>query len=186
MGARGVALRRAIILVLVLLVPSTFPAAAAEGPVDERCDGSGVLVCAGANAGAQVSCAMVGPTSAACSYTRGQIWNAYSPLQLGGEADVVESAVVSVCLAGACESTTYAEETACAWLPAAMCEGGGMVSGSVGPFELGMGHCLVVSVAETLGVSARATAGPRVLAAAEWADTGDAAGAVCRVDDGRG
>lgn len=168
---------------LALALPA--PPAAAEGPVDERCDSSGLLVCAGANAGASVACAITAEGVASCSWTRGFVWNAYSPVGLPGSSTTATSGAVETCVAGSCSETTDDDASSCAWVAPTGCEGDGLEAGAVGPFALAMGECLLVTVTEAISVEASAEAAGSEVAAASWGDAGEGAGQVCRLDDGR-
>jgi hypothetical protein len=177
---------RPIFLTAVLLLSFLVPTSAGEGPVDGDCDTTGLLVCAGANAGAVVECALVTPTSAACSWTHGDIWTAYSPTQLSGSVDVESEAIITTCLGGICSAPT--EESAsesCTWLPAMACDGDARSEGDAGPVTLAMGQCYRVTVTRTISVAARTPAQLKTLATTSWSDEAEGAGEVCLVDDGR-
>lgn len=172
---------RTLLVVLVLLTPL---ALADEGPVQGDCDDTGKLVCAGAEVGADARCFMVNATFAKCAYTYGNVWTAFSPVGLPGNASgavhtLVESCVV-LCAAGAAESSF-----GCDFLGVVSCDGGEGFSFETAPVELALGQCLRVSVTQRIDIEATVVRGVAQVARAEWTHHGVGAGAVCLVDDGR-
>ena len=175
---------RAVVLAAVMLL-ATFPSARAESPTDGTCDGTGLLVCAGANAGGHVACDITAAGVATCAWTRGNIWTAFSQT-LPGSADVTSGGTVQVCVDQACTTTvsSYPAES-CAWLPASTCDGANTDAGTVGPVQLQLGQTLRVVVASVVHVEARAHAGDVEFARVVFDNAGEGAGAVSFVDDGR-
>lgn len=177
----------ALLLALLVAAPATaLPVARPEeGPTDGACDDTGYLVCAGANAGATVSCRFVTPTSAACSWTSGHVWTAYSPVGLPGAALVETELEVESCVDSFCAVGVAPGGTECAWAPATSCDGGSGQGAESSPVTLAMGQCLKVTVTQRIMVYAESGLEGRALAAVAWTDVGEGAGAVCLVDDGR-
>ena len=171
---------RTLLLALVLLTPL----ALAEGPTDGDCDDTGVLVCAGANVGARVECRMATPTQAQCGYTYGDVWLAYSPVGLPGEASGQVVTQRTVC-ADACAGSGTTTPFACDFVGLDACEGGAGHEGETPLVTLAMGQCLRVTLTQAIDVEASVVRGAGTLATTSWRDEGDAAGAVCLVDDGR-
>lgn len=178
-------LRTFPVLAAFALALAIVPPAAAEEPTEGTCDDTGVLVCAGADAGANVTCAIAGAV-ASCSWTRGNVWTAYSPVGLSGSATVAGAGTLRVCIDTACSTAAldpYAG--ACDWIAILECDGDFRDEGDVGPITLAMGQCLRVEVIETVHVDAWAPSFPTTLVEVAWDNHGEGAGAVCLVDDGR-
>lgn len=179
----------AIVLVAILAI---VPAAQAlpgggEGPVDGTCDESGYLLCVGANAGAQATCTWTTPTSVGCTYTRGDVWLAYSPIGLPGDATVRSGWTVETCLGGLCSITAHENPVeTCAWVAGVLgCGGDGRNDGSLPAVELAMGQCYRVTVTSWVEADGRAVVGPSVLSSVSYQDDGEGGAQLCRVDDGR-
>lgn len=185
----GLALRRwltfALLPVLALaVVPS---AAVAEGPTDGTCDESGLLVCAGANAGGFVDCFFESPTSIGCDWTRGFIWAAFSPAGLPGESEATATATLTECVDQDCTtSATTFVIAPCAWLPAMECVDDGGDAGTVPARELEMGQCLKVEVDVEIVVTARVVSSALTVSTVSFSNSGGDAGQECVLDDGRG
>ena len=171
---------RALLLSLVLLTPL----ALAEGPTEEDCDDSGKLVCAGANVGASVRCWLATPTAAKCAYTWGDVWAAYSPVGLPGEARGTLVTTIEAC-ADVCAGSQTTAPFACDFVGLAACDGGAGHADETPLVALAMGQCLRVTFSQVLAIEAEVVRGVGTLARASWQDAGEAAGAVCLVDDGR-
>lgn len=171
---------RALALSLVLLTPL----ALAEGPTDGDCDSTGRLVCVGANVGASVTCWMATPTQAKCSYTWGDIWTAFSPVGLPGEARGEVVTVIEAC-ADACAGSTTTAPFACEFVGLEACDGGAGHADETPLVALQMGQCLHVTITQLITIEATVARGVATLATAGWRDQGEAAGAACLVDDGR-
>jgi hypothetical protein len=179
-------MRRSILLIPLLLSFLSVPVAA-EGPTDGTCDAIGVLVCAGANAGANAWCSITPAGVASCGWTRGAIWTAYSPVGLPGDAAVETTWTLTTCVNSSCAPADGGSDAdACSWVGILSCDGEDGGSGSVGPIQLVLGECFKVLVEETIHVEARVATGGPTMATAAWTDAGDAGGQVCFVDDGRG
>jgi hypothetical protein len=179
---------RTIILVLALLLaPLVLPVGSAEGPTDGRCDDTGRLVCAAANAGANVTCTLTPTHEASCDWTAGYLWEAYSPVGLPGDATMSTLFVWTTCITGhGCHVIDDDGDATCSWVAILTCGGSvGPLSGSVGPSQLALGGCLTVTIVQSITVEASVVSGGPLLATAAWTDLGEAAGSVCAVDDGR-
>lgn len=171
---------RTVLIVLLLLTPL----ALAEGPTDGDCDDTGKLVCAGANVGARVECRMETPTAAKCAYTWGDVWTAYSPVGLPGEASGAVVTQVEAC-ADVCVGSETTTPFSCSFVGLEACDGGAGHEDETPLVALAMGQCLRVTVTQAIHIEAEVVRGVTTLATTGWRDAGEGAGAVCLVDDGR-
>lgn len=171
---------RTVLIALVLLTPL----ALAEGPTDGDCDDTGKLVCAGANVGARVECWMATPTAAKCAYTWGDVWTAYSPVGLPGEARGQVVTQFEAC-ADVCAGSQTTTPFSCEFVGLEACDGGAGHEDETPLVALAMGQCLRVTVTQVIDVEASVARGVATLAETSWRDANAASGAVCLVDDGR-
>ncbi|MHB8605624.1 MAG: hypothetical protein ACYDCK_10260 [Thermoplasmatota archaeon] len=171
---------------LLFLAPAALGASGREGPTQGACDATGYFVCAGADAGAQATCVLDSPTSAACSWSYGYIWSGSSPLALPGEAKATTTATWQICRNAACVSIPleYGNAT-CAWNPFMPCVENSSQSGSLAGYRLALGDCRTVTVTDTIAVHAAVPRATPALASADWSTGARGAGEVCLVDNGR-
>ncbi len=183
----------AVTLVLALTAPTV---AAAERPKSWTCDDSGQLVCAGADAGAQISCDLTrtsdSSADARCSWTYGQLMGGASPLGLPGEAVFAWSATIRVCHTTAdlqpisCDSTTPAGDATCSWAPLQECiESQGPNPGQTDVTVIETGECLLVEIETSATAQAWTPTQGDELADAAHTGTGSNAGAACLQNNGR-
>lgn len=183
----------ALILVLSLTVPVT---AAAEQPNAWSCDDTELLVCAGAEVGADVNCELTRTSTdtadADCSWTYGQILGANSPLGLPGEAAFDWSATITTCLTDAslqptsCSATSTDGSTTCQWAPTEECtESQGPNPGQTGAVEIQTGQCLSVEITVSGTAEAWTLNQGNGLAYAQMTDTQAFSEATCLQNSGR-
>lgn len=183
----------ALVLILAAIAPSV---AAVERPNNWSCDDSGQLVCAGAEAGPDISCEKTRlgdeTAEATCSWTYGQLLAATSPLGLPGEAAFNWSATITTCLTDAglsptsCSSTSTAGDTTCSWGPLAECiESQGPNPGQTDTTVLETGQCLLVEIVASGTAQAWTPTQDDDLAYAELTATNAHTGAVCQQNNGR-
>lgn len=176
-----------LLTITLLAVPAMLPNVAAEDPHNRDCAGVVVaLVCAGADAGANVDCTNLSQTEVTCDHTYG--WNlaAYSPAQLPGSGDLAWDFTVETCISGVGCSTTDSgsDQASCTWVAADdTCRAQSLTSGDQS-FTLELGQC--VTVTATVTVSAEAwspdrSSGFTAHAAQETVNSG----AACALDNGR-
>lgn len=181
--------RFAPLAALALLVALAQPAVALstnEGPRDGACDESGVIACAGIDLGANVDCDITPTGVASCSWTRGWLSTAYSPLALGGSETHVVTTNLIVCVHAVCEGTMTVDKVSCEWLPGASCDDGVGVPMESMSEQLALGECLQITVVMHGHIAAATTLGPFEMGAVTFENEGGDAGATCYVDDGRG
>ena len=179
-------LHRALLLLTLLFL--CVPPARAESPTHGACDATGRLVCAGADLGADVRCAVAiaNPARVSCAWTYGWLVEGSSPVHLPGRESHVVDATVRVCSSvSGCETTPFHHAGACSWIGLATClDSQSGPAGSVAR-DLALGECLTVTVDLAASIEASVVDGVATLATAQYHATGQGAGAICLVDDGR-
>lgn len=186
----------AIALTTTLLLPAAVASDPVlqpeEQPEDWTCDASGQLVCAGANAGANVDCTVSTEHVVSCEYTYGQIMGGASPLMLPGHVAFSWGVEITTCLTdggGApidCETTTDGGEDTCTWPPVYTCVLSlGPNETPLDPVQLEEDQCYEVHVTPTATATAWTPAEDPALASAEHTATNTHGDVECRLNNGR-
>lgn len=196
-------MREASIAILICALCSTtllLPAAAAaeptfmpaERPDNWTCDASGQLVCAGANAGADVDCTIDREHVVACSYTYGQLMGGASPLGLPGEASFSWSVDVEICHKDSstgitsCSVSSAGGDDTCTWPAAFECVLSlGPNDTTLDPIQLDTGDCYEVTVTPSATATAWTLQQDGSIAEAEHSATGSNADVECALNNGR-
>ena len=174
-------------LALVLLVALSPTAAALPLPVDESpthgaCDSTGLVVCAGADVGANVQCtASLAGDAGSCSWTYGFLTTEYSPLGLPGSGAEAYHATVRACSSvHGCAQTPWSAEASCTFVGVTACTHDTAGAPGEQAFTLVLGECMTITVLLDAWVNATTPLG-----SVAFHNAGEAAGAVCYVDNGR-
>lgn len=177
---------RAVLFLLALLALLA-PPALAEAPTQGACDATGLLVCAGADLGANVRCASnLAGDVVTCSWTFGWFVEGFSPVDLPGRESHVVDATVSVCSSvSGCEATPFHHAGSCSWIVPDSCLDSQAGPGGNVTRTLALGECLTVRVALTASIDASVVDGVATLATAHFGNAGGGAGSGCFVDNGR-
>lgn len=176
---------------LILMVASSPTSAAVFAPGGETprggtCDPSGLIVCAGADAGANADCEITPAGSISCWWSYGWLTAAWSRAGLPGSESHTANVLVTACSSmTGCETVDSHEATSsCAWDVGGACvDGPGFFPPGLSR-QLAMGECLTVTV--DVHATIEAQAGPPGLAnAVTWTTHGTHGAQECRLDDGR-
>lgn len=158
-----------------------------ETPTSGSCDGTGRLVCAGADVGASVACETDNAGLATCRWTYGWITTAYSPVGLPGSETHAVAWETTLCssVSGCTTLDAGNAPSSCSWVGVFSCD----ESHGFGPLTstraLAMGECVTLKVTLHAVIDADAAAGGVTLAHAHFVNDGEGAGATCFLDNGR-